>query len=149
MAMTVSSRPTIVVFDETQVMLDSITKMLGKHYHVVGVINFSTLLKAITNYNPSLFLLDTELSKPSFYWPANTEIASGFDMARQIRKIPRFAGTQILFMTATAEAETITNAVKSGGGDIIIKPPNKDALLEKIHCLLSPVTITIEQGENR
>jgi len=147
MAVSVSSTPTtILILDEMQVMLDMITEMLGKYYQVVGVTNFSTLLKAITNYNPSLFLLDTELSKPSFYSVANAEISSGFDIAKQIRKMPRFAKAKILFMTATAKAETITNAIKSGGG-VIIKPPSKVVLLGKIHCLLSPVTITIEQTE--
>jgi CheY-like chemotaxis protein len=147
MAVTVSSTPTILVLDEMQVMLDTITEMLSNYYHVVGVTNFSSLLKAIVKYNPSLFLLDTELSKPSFYSAANTEITSGFDVAKQIRKIPRFAKTQILFMTATAKAQTITNAIKSGGGGVIIKPPSKVVLLGKIHYLLSPVTITIEQTE--
>ncbi|MDR2596308.1 MAG: hypothetical protein LBC76_03195 [Treponema sp.] len=64
--------------------------MLDKHYHIAGVSNFYTLLKAIANYNPSLFLLDTELSKSSFYAVSNTEITSGFDVARQISKMPRF-----------------------------------------------------------
>jgi len=128
-------------------MLDTIIEMLDKHYHVVGVSNFNTLLKAIANYNPSLFLLDTELSKPSFYAVANAEITNGFDVAKQIRKMPRFTKAQILFMTATAKAETIANAIKSGGGGVIIKPPSKVVLLGKIHYLLSPVTITIEQTE--
>ncbi|MCL1958011.1 MAG: response regulator, partial [Spirochaetes bacterium] len=147
MTMTVSSKPTILVFDEMQLMLDTITETLSNYYHVVGVTNFSTMLKAITNSNPSLFLLDTELSKPSFYSAANTQITSGFDVARQIRKMPKFAKTQILFMTATAKAETITNAIKCGGGGVIIKPPSKVVLLGKIHYLLSPVTITIAQTE--
>jgi len=147
MAVTVYSTPTILVLDEMQVMLDTIIEMLDKHYHVVGVSNFNTLLKAIANYNPSLFLLDTELSKPSFYAVANAEITNGFDVAKQIRKMPRFTKAQILFMTATAKAETIANAIKSGGGGVIIKPPSKVVLLGKIHYLLSPVTITIEQTE--
>jgi len=147
MAVTVYSTPTILVLDETQAMLDMIVEILEKHYHVVGVTSFSALLKAIVNYNPSLFLLDTELSKPSFYSAAKTEITSGFDVAKQIRKMPRFVKTQILFMTATAKAQTITNAIKSGGGGVIIKPPSKVVLLGKIHYLLSPVTITIEQTE--
>ncbi len=147
MAVTFSNTPSIIVLDEMQVMLDTITEMLSNYYHVVGVTNFSSLLKAIVKYNPSLFLLDTELSKPSFYSAANTEISSGFDVAKQIRKMPKFAKTQILFMTAIAKAETITNAIKSGGGGVIIKPPSKVVLLGKIHYLLSPVTITIEQTE--
>ena len=147
MAVTVYSTPTILVLDETQAMLDMIIEMLERHYHVVGVTNFSALLKAIVNYNPALFLLDTELSKPSFYSATKTEITSGFDIAKQIRKMPRFVKTQILFMTATAKAQTITNAIKSGGGGVIIKPPSKVVLLGKIHYLLSPVTITFEQTE--
>jgi len=105
MATTVSSAPTILVLDETQEMLEMVTEMLSYYYNVVGVTNFSSLLKAIVNSNPSLFLLDTELTKSSFYSVANTEISSGFDVARQIRKMPRFAKTQILFMTANAKAE--------------------------------------------
>ena len=147
MALTIYSTPTIFVLDEMQVMLETIAEMLDKYYHVVGVTNFGTMLKEMAKYNPSLFLLDTEISKTSFYTAGNTEISSGFDVARQIRKMPRFAKTQILFMTAVAKAETIANAIKSGGGGVIIKPPSKVVLLGKINYLLSPVTVTIEQTE--
>jgi CheY-like chemotaxis protein len=139
--------PTILVLDEMQVMLDTVTEMLDQYYHVVGVTSFGTLLKEIVKYNPSLFLLDTEISKRSFYTAEHTEISSGFDIAKQIRKMPKFAKTQILFMTAAANAATITNAIKSGGGGVIIKPPSKVVLLGKINYLLSPVTVTIAQTE--
>jgi len=147
MALTVYSTPTILVLDEMQEMLDMITEMLDKHYHAVGVTSFGTLLKTISSHSPSLFLLDTDIAKKSFYSAGNVEISSGFDVAKQIRRMPRFTKAQILFMTATAKAETITNAIKSGGGGVIIKPPSKVVLLGKIHYLLSPVTVTIEQTE--
>jgi len=147
MAVTSYSKPTIIVLDEMQVMLDTVAEMLENYYHVIGVTNFGTLLKTITSCNPSLFLLDTEISRPSFYSAGNVEISSGFDVARQIRKMPKFAKTQILFMTATAKVETITNAIKCGGGGVIVKPPSKVVLLGKINYLLSPVTVTIEQTE--
>ena len=139
--------PTILVFDEMQVMIDTVTEMLSNHYRVIGVTNFGTLLKTTANCNPSLFLLDTEISRPSFYTAGNVEISSGFDVARQIRKIPKFSKTQILFMTSVAKVETITNAIKCGGGGVIVKPPSKVILLAKIRYLLSPVTVTIAQTE--
>ncbi|MDR0473869.1 MAG: response regulator [Treponema sp.] len=147
MAVITYGTPTILVLDEMQVMLDTVAEMLEKHYHVIGVTNFGALLKALSNYNPSLFLLDTELSKTSFYPAGDAQVSNGFDVAKQIRKMPRFTKTQILFMTEIAKAETITNAIKSGGGGVIIKPPSKVVLLGKIHYLLSPVTVTIEQTE--
>ncbi|MCL1812438.1 MAG: response regulator [Treponema sp.] len=147
MAVTHYSTPTIIVLDEMQVMLDTVTEMLDNYYHVIGVTSFGTLLKTMPNCNPSLFLLDTEISRPSFYSAGNVEISSGFDIARQIRKMPKFAKTQILFMTAVAKVETITNAIKCGGGGVIVKPPSKVVLLGKINYLLSPVTVTIAQTE--
>ena len=142
-----SKKPLILVLDEMQAMLEMITERLNTYYQVEGVSSFSTLLKRINKHTPSLFLLDVDMSKPSFYTAANTTISDGFDVARQIRKIPKFNKTQILFMAATATAQTITNAIKSGGGGVIIKPPSKVVLLGKIHYLLSPVTVTIEQTE--
>ena len=147
MTVTNYNRPTILVLDEMQEMLDAITEMLDQYYHIVGVTSFSTLLKEIVKYNPSLFLLDTEISKTSFYTAGNTDISSGFDVAKQLRKMPKFIKTQILFMTAVAKAETIANAIRSGGGGVVIKPPSKVVLLGKINYLLSPVTVTIEQTE--
>jgi CheY-like chemotaxis protein len=147
MAVTTYSTPSILVLDEMQEMLDMITEMLSDYYHVIGATSFSAMLKAITKYNPSLFLLNSEMSKSSFYSTANTTISSGFDVAKQIRRMPKFNKTQILFMAETATAETITNALKSGGGGVIVKPPSKVVLLGKIHYLLSPVTVTIEQTE--
>jgi PleD family two-component response regulator len=140
-------KPVILVLDEMQVMLDTITEMLGDHFEVLGVTNFSTLLKTINKYTPALFLLDTEMSKSSLYTAMNATISSGFDVAKQVRQIPKFKKTQILFMTAIPTAETIANAIKSGGGGLIIKPPSKVVLLGKIHYLLSNVTVTIEKTE--
>ena len=141
------TRPVILVVDEMQAMLETITEMLKDYYEVITVSNFSGMLKAIAKYNPSLFLLDVEMSKSSFYAAANVPISSGFDIAQQIRKMPEFKKTQILFMAAKVTAETITKAIRSGGGGVIIKPPSKVILLAKINYLLSPVTVTVEQTE--
>jgi CheY-like chemotaxis protein len=139
-------KPAVIVVDEMQVMLDTIVEMLSDHYRVIGVTSFGGMLKAATKHNPSLFLLDVEC-KPSFYTAMNVTISNGYDMAKQIRRMPKFSKTQILFMAATATAETITNAIKSGGGGVIIKPPSKVVLLGKVHYILSPVTVTLEQTE--
>jgi CheY-like chemotaxis protein len=77
----------------------------------------------------------------------NVTITSGFDMAKQIRKMPKCSKTPILFMTATATAESITNAIRNGGNGVVLKPPSKVVLIGKIDYLLSPVTVTVEQTE--
>ena len=140
-------KPIILVLDEMHAMLETINEMLICHYDVIGVTSFSGMLKAIAKHPPSLFILDTEITKSSFYAAMNMPISSGFDVAKVIRKMPDFAKTQILFMAASATAGTITNAIKSGGGGVIIKPPSKVVLLAKITYLLSPVTVTVEQTE--
>jgi CheY-like chemotaxis protein len=140
-------KPVILVFDEMEVMLETINDMLIDYYDVIGVTSFSAILKEVTKRKPSLFLLDTEVTKSSFYPAMKMEISSGFDIAKVIRKMPNFAKTQILFMAAPVTAETITNAIKSGGGGVIVKPPSKVVLMGKIHYLLSPVTVTVEQTE--
>jgi CheY-like chemotaxis protein len=142
-----SEKPIILAFDEMDVMLETINDMLVDRYDVIGVTSFTGMLKELAKRTPSLFLLDTEMTKPSFYAAMKMEISSGFDIAKVIRKMPNFSKTQILFMAATATAETITNAIKSGGGGVIVKPPSKIVLLGKIHYLLSPVTVTVEQTE--
>jgi CheY-like chemotaxis protein len=140
-------KPLILAFDEMKVMLETINEMLTDNYDVIGVTSFTGILKEVAKHAPALFLLDTEMSKPSFYAAMKMEIASGFDIAKVIRSMSNFSKTQILFMAATVTAKTIANAIKSGGGGVIVKPPSKVVLLGKINYLLSPVTVTVEQTE--
>ena len=76
-----SSTPTIIVLDEMQAMLDTVTEMLDKNYHVIGVTNFGTLLKTMANCNPALFLYFINLC--NFFMAHNVPVVRQGFVARK------------------------------------------------------------------
>jgi two-component system chemotaxis response regulator CheY len=62
------------------------------------------------------------------------EPMSGFELLKQIRCDPQFAGTRVILMTADPRAEQVV-ASKKEGAYYIAKPFTAEALKEKIVAL--------------
>ena len=69
---------------------------------------------------PNLFILDTDMPK-----------MSGYDLAGVIRK----AGLKapIIFLTSVASRDVVTEALKAGGSDLIVKSSSKEQILERVN----------------
>ena len=76
-------------------------------------------LRFIRGHRPDLFLLDIEM--PGM---------NGYDLARKIRESGQKA--PIVFLTGNAAKSYVVKAIEVGAADFIIKPINKEQLIEKI-----------------
>lgn len=74
---------------------------------------------------PDLFIID--LMMPD---------VDGFEMCTMLRKNQLFRNTPILVVTALADANSKTTAMKAGASDYITKPFRMDELKERINKLL-------------
>jgi CheY-like chemotaxis protein len=63
--------------------------------------------------------------------------ASGFELAKTIKKDPRFVGKPIMMMTGRRDAKDVEKGILSGADDYVVKPLDSDLFLAKVEALLA------------
>lgn len=64
---------------------------------------------------------------------------SGLEIVVEVRKDARLAATRLLMVTTETEIERVTQALHAGADEYIMKPFNRDMLLDKLVMLGIPV----------
>jgi CheY-like chemotaxis protein len=114
----------ILAVDDTAFFLTILKKILqDSRYNITCVSSGRDALKYLEKHTPDMFLLDIEM--PGM---------DGYELAAKIKESGYKA--PIIFLTGNAKKEYLAKAVKSGAADFIIKPINKDVLLDKIRKYL-------------
>ena len=114
----------ILAVDDTAFFLTILKKILqDSRYNLTCVSSGRDALKYLEKHKPDMFLLDIEM--PGM---------DGYELATKIKETGHTA--PIIFLTGNAKKEYLAKAVKSGAADFIIKPINKDVLLDKIRKYL-------------
>jgi len=114
----------ILAVDDTAFFLTILKKILqDSRYNLTCVSSGRDALKYLEKHKPDMFLLDIEM--PGM---------DGYELATKIKESGHTA--PIIFLTGNAKKEYLAKAVKSGAADFIIKPINKDVLLDKIRKYL-------------
>jgi CheY-like chemotaxis protein len=114
----------ILAVDDTAFFLTILKKILqDSRYNLTCVSSGRDALKYLEKHTPDMFLLDIEM--PGM---------DGYELATKIKEGGYKA--PIIFLTGNAKKEYLAKAVKSGAADFIIKPINKDVLLDKIRKYL-------------
>jgi len=114
----------ILAVDDTAFFLTILKKILqDSRYNLTCVSSGRDALKYLEKHTPDMFLLDIEM--PGM---------DGYELATKIKESGHKA--PIIFLTGNAKKEYLAKAVKSGAADFIIKPINKDVLLDKIRKYL-------------
>ena len=60
---------------------------------------------------------------------------SGYDFVLRVREEPRFADLRLVMVTTETEVSRMADALEGGADEYIMKPFNKDMLLEKLMLL--------------
>ena len=64
---------------------------------------------------------------------------SGLEVVKEIRKDRRLAGMSLLMVTTETEFERVTQALQAGADEYIMKPFDREMLLDKLVILGIPV----------
>lgn len=110
------------VEDDTDIL--EITKIiLGtlSHYEVAQCISGIEALKLAPEFKPDLFILDAIMMG-----------MSGLETLSELRKIPEFRRTPVIFMTVKAQDNEIQELMDAGAIQVITKPFDPITLTEKI-----------------
>jgi len=114
--------PTIVAVDDDATVL----AMIGSLLEPVGVnvVKCGDPLRALSflvEYAPDLVMLDVDM--PGL---------NGIELCRVLRNDPRWAAVPILFLTARADSENVTQMFEAGADDFVSKPVTGPELLARV-----------------
>lgn len=116
----------ILVADDDPINITIIIEALGADaYEFFIAKDGSQALEVIKNQSPDLVLLD--ILMPKF---------SGLEVCRQLKKLPEFEYTPVIFISSLADIRHIEEGFKIGGVDFVSKPFLAAELRQRVHTHL-------------
>ena len=120
------SKSTILVVDDNSQNLELLQAYLEDlRCKVITAVDGLEAMKAVTQHNPDLILLDIMMPR-----------MSGFEVCRRLKQNPATADIPVVMVTALNELGDIERAVAVGTDDFLSKPINKLELLTRVKSLL-------------
>lgn len=123
-AMADRTRPTVLVVDDDDD--DFQCKMLGKileaeNYHLVFAAGGVEALSILHKIRPDLILMDAMM--PGM---------DGMETTRRLKAIPQFANVPVVMATGKSVGNVVTDSLKAGAIDFVVKPFDREILIGKV-----------------
>lgn len=135
--LTTSSNPKILLVDDDPDIIELLTYNLEKEgFETASAEDGIQALEVAKAFKPDLILLDVMMPK-----------MDGIETARQLRLLPNFKETYILFLTARAEEYTEVAAFDVGADDYIVKPIKPRALMSRLKAIFRRDSQQVETDE--
>jgi CheY-like chemotaxis protein len=119
-------QPTVLVVDDDELQ----RKILGKllvNYRLTFAGGGGEALNILRKTRPDLILMD--IAMPDM---------DGIETTRRLKTMPHLANVPVIMVTGNSEAGAVRESMKAGASNFVVKPLNRDALLEKVaHALRS------------
>jgi two-component system, OmpR family, alkaline phosphatase synthesis response regulator PhoP len=127
--------PKILLVDDDPDIIELLAYNLSKEgYETASALDGIQAVEVAKTFKPDLILLDVMMPRQD-----------GIETARQLRQLPDFKDTYILFLTARAEEYTEVAAFDVGADDYIVKPIKPRALISRIKATLRR---DVQQADN-
>lgn len=134
-----NNKQKILVVDDEPDILELIEYNLKKEgYQVYTAVNGLEAITFAKKYSPDLIILDIMMPK-----------MDGIEACRQLRAIPEFKSTFIVFLTARSEEYSEISGFNVGADDYIAKPIKPRALISRINAILRRNTLNEAEVENK
>jgi two-component system, chemotaxis family, chemotaxis protein CheY len=116
--------PKILIVDDAEFLRLRISKMLiGDGYEVFEAENGLKAIEAYQANRPDLVLMDVTMPD-----------MDGLTALKQIRSMD--AKAKVIMLTALGQESVVLEAIKSGARDFVVKPFERDRVMNAIHKLL-------------
>jgi two-component system alkaline phosphatase synthesis response regulator PhoP len=123
------SKKKILIADDEQDILDILRYNLeSEGFQVETVNNGISAIDTAKYFLPDLIILDVMMP-----------FKNGVDTCRELRKIPAFKQTLIVFLTAMNDESSEISGLESGADDYLTKPIRPKALISKVQSLFRRV----------
>jgi two-component system alkaline phosphatase synthesis response regulator PhoP len=121
----------ILIVDDEPDILDLIAYNLNKEgYLYITASNGIEAIQMAKKHHPDLILLDIMMPK-----------LDGIETCRQLRAMPEFKNTYMVFLTARSEEYSEISGFNVGADDYIAKPIKPRALISRINAILRRNTV--------
>ena len=125
-AMAERVRPTVLVVDDDEFQHKIVSKMLEDgNYHLVFAAGGVEALSILRKTRPDLILMDVMMPD-----------MDGLEVMRQMKTVPRLADIPVIMITGKGEKNIVTESLKAGATDFMVKPFARDTLLGKVAKVL-------------
>lgn len=112
----------ILIVDDTEANIRLLSHVLrGEGFNIIAAFDGEECLEIARKRTPDLILLDVLMPG-----------SSGFEVCKQLKKIPDLQETPVIFLTALTELQNKLDGFEAGGVDYITKPFQKDEVLARI-----------------
>lgn len=116
----------ILVVDDDADIVELLQYNLTKEgYEVASAENGKQAIETAQRFNPDIILMDVMMP-----------VMDGISSCRQLREMPAFKETYIIFLTARAEEFSEVAAFEAGADDFITKPIKPRALLSRLSAFV-------------
>lgn len=140
-----NGKPRVLIVDDEESMRTVMKTMLDQQFEVFTASDGLQGIERITTYEPDLIILDAMMPK-----------MSGYQLCKRLRRVPRFAKTPILFVSAKATPRDRDYAMEAGANGFLGKPFDARELEQRVLQLTShadfkpqPKTLTAHQIEEK
>lgn len=107
-----------------RMILSRILRELGFEVHEAG--NGREGLQVLETQKPGMELILTDWNMPEM---------NGLEFVKQVRHRPEFSSVPIVMVTTETEVEQMGAALEAGATEYVMKPFNKEILVEKLHMI--------------
>ncbi len=119
---------TLLLVDDEADLLDSLkTDLEIQGYRVLTALDGTIALESARSQQPDLILLDLMLPR-----------LDGYHVLKLLKSDERYRKIPVLVITARADAQDLMLALECGADGCLVKPIQREALLERIRALVSP-----------
>jgi len=118
-------KPKILVIDDTAINLTLIAGILAGDYQLTTVTSGEQGIASLKIHPYDLILLDIMMP-----------VMDGFETLKQLKQLPYFATTPVVFLTALEDSTSEHYGLQLGADDYIIKPFKKELVKLRIRNLL-------------
>lgn len=120
------TKPTVLVVDDDAFQHKLIGKLLDKNiYHLIFAGNGREALNMVRKALPDLILMD-------FMMPD----MDGLETMRNLKAEPEFAKIPVIMITGKSDGQVVSDSMKVGAADFVVKPFDKATLIAKVNNAL-------------
>ena len=122
----ISKQFTVLVIDDNNILLRTVKEMLDEKFNVSIAISSTQAFESIQRRLPNLILLDYEMP-----------YVDGEEVLLQLRQRNDTKDIPVIFLTGSADRDIVTKLVNMKPAGYILKPPNKQKLIDLIEKTLT------------
>lgn len=119
--------PNVLVVDDNVILFRTVRDMLESNFNVSIAASGDQAFKAMSLQKPDIILLDYEMPD-----------MDGEEIMKLLAENDATHDIPVIFLTSSASRDIVTRLIKLNPAGYILKPPNKQNMIEHIEQVLCP-----------